>query len=96
VFGFCRDIWSLTSSNHDLLFRWFVGLGIEDAEWDAASFTKEPRLAARRRYCRAVSRRGAVPGQSQKAAVELLLLSRRYADLDLDDLERAGSSIPEV
>src|SRR5436190_15710696 len=24
----------------DLLFRWFVGLGIEDAVWDATSFTK--------------------------------------------------------
>jgi transposase len=26
--------------DHDLLFRWFVGLGIEDAVWDATSFTK--------------------------------------------------------
>ena len=26
--------------DHDLLFRWFVGLGIEDPVWDAASFTK--------------------------------------------------------
>jgi transposase len=26
--------------NNDLLFRWFVGLGIEDAGWDATSFTK--------------------------------------------------------
>ena len=24
----------------DLLFRWFVGLGIEDVVWDATSFTK--------------------------------------------------------
>jgi len=24
----------------DLLFRWFVGLGSEDAVWDAATFTK--------------------------------------------------------
>jgi transposase len=24
----------------DLLFRWFVGLGIEDPVWDATSFTK--------------------------------------------------------
>ena len=24
----------------DLLFRWFVGLGIDDAVWDATSFTK--------------------------------------------------------
>jgi len=26
--------------DHDLLFRWFVGLGIEDPVWDATSFTK--------------------------------------------------------
>ena len=26
--------------DHDLLFRWFVGLGIEDPVWDAPSFTK--------------------------------------------------------
>jgi Transposase domain (DUF772) len=25
---------------YDLLFRWFVGLGIEDPVWDATSFTK--------------------------------------------------------
>lgn len=24
----------------DLLFRWFVGLGIDDAVWDASSFSK--------------------------------------------------------
>ena len=24
----------------DLLFRWFVGLGIDDPVWDATSFTK--------------------------------------------------------
>ena len=24
----------------DLLFRWFVGLGIDDAVWDATTFTK--------------------------------------------------------
>jgi transposase len=26
--------------DHDLLFRWFVGLGIEDPVWDASTFTK--------------------------------------------------------
>jgi hypothetical protein len=25
--------------DYDLLFRWFVGLGIEDAVWDATTFT---------------------------------------------------------
>ena len=26
--------------DHDLLFRWFVGLGVEDPVWDATTFTK--------------------------------------------------------
>jgi transposase len=26
--------------DHDRLFRWFVGLGIEDPVWDATTFTK--------------------------------------------------------
>jgi transposase len=26
--------------DYDMLFRWFVGLGIEDAVWDATTFTK--------------------------------------------------------
>lgn len=26
--------------NYDLLFRWFVGLGVDDPVWDATSFTK--------------------------------------------------------
>jgi transposase len=26
--------------DYDLLFRWFVGLGIEDPVWDATSFIK--------------------------------------------------------
>jgi transposase len=31
---------SVERIDYDLLFRWFVGLGIEDDVWDAASFTK--------------------------------------------------------
>ena len=31
--------------NHDLLVRWFVGLGIDDAVWDATTFTS---IASRR------------------------------------------------
>ena len=28
--------------DYDLLFRWFVGLGIEDPVWDATTFHQEP------------------------------------------------------
>jgi len=30
----------------DLLFRWFVGLGVDDAVWDHSVFFEEPRSAA--------------------------------------------------
>jgi transposase len=51
--------------DYDLLFRWFVGLGIEDAVWDARTFNKNREPAARRRYRRAVSRCGSVAGESK-------------------------------
>jgi hypothetical protein len=64
----------------DLLFRWFVGLGIEALVWDATTFTKnrhqEPRPAARRRGGGQVSRRGAVARQGQGVAVERAFLGR--------------------
>ena len=44
--------------DYDLLFRWFVGLGIDDPVWDPSTFSKnlqEPRPAARRRHRRPVS-----------------------------------------
>jgi transposase len=31
----------------DLLFRWFVGLGIDDAVWDASTFSKNRERLAR-------------------------------------------------
>ena len=31
---------------YDLLFRWFVGLGVDDPVWDRDGFTQEPRPAA--------------------------------------------------
>ena len=37
--------------NYNLLFRWFVGLGINDAVWDHSTFSKNqaPVLGAARR-----------------------------------------------
>ncbi len=29
----------------DLLFRWFVGLGVDDPAWDHSSFTKDRLLS---------------------------------------------------
>ena len=62
--------------DYDLLFRWFVGLGIEDAVWDATTFSKnrdrllDGELAGK--FLRRV-----VAASGQAAAVERSLLGRR-------------------
>ena len=33
-----RQLWS--SRNYNLLFRWFVGMGVDDPVWDVTVFTK--------------------------------------------------------
>ena len=51
--------------DYNLLFRWFVGMNIDDAVWDVTVFTKnrERLLAAdvAKRFCRG-ARAGAQPG----------------------------------
>jgi hypothetical protein len=43
----------------DLLFRWFVGIGLDDAAWDPSVFFQEPRApVGRRRRSQAVSSAG--------------------------------------
>jgi hypothetical protein len=38
--------------NYNLLFRWFVGLGIDDAVWDHSTFSKNrDRLLVRQKAC---------------------------------------------
>jgi hypothetical protein len=63
--------------DYDLLFRWFVGLGIEDDVWDAASFTKNrDRLLGG--GDEPVPRGSAVAKQGQEVVVERPLLGRRH------------------
>ena len=71
----------------DLLFRWFVGLGVDDAVWDHSTFLEEPRPAAGRRDRGQVPGRGAGAAEGQAAAVERALLGGRHADrgLGLDE-----------
>jgi hypothetical protein len=61
----------------DLLFRWFFGLGIEDAVWDATNFMKNRDRLLGWRGGGQVSHRGAVARQGQALAVERALLRRR-------------------
>src|SRR5712671_6591209 len=74
--------------DHDLLFRWFVGLGIEDPVWDATTLHQEPRPPAGRRYRSSVSRRGAGAGQGQGVAVERAFLGRRHVAGSLGEPEK--------
>ena len=41
---------------YDLLFRWFVGIGVDDAAWDHSVFSKNPigcwTATSRRSSCR--------------------------------------------
>ena len=62
--------------DHDLLFRWFVGLGIDDPVWDATTFTKNRDRLLEGDGGRAVSRRGAVPSQGQSLVVERSFLGQ--------------------
>ncbi len=42
--------------DYNLLFRWFVGLGMDDAVWSPTTFTQESRSTARRGHRRGVLR----------------------------------------
>ncbi len=64
---------------YDLLFRWFVGLGIDDPVWDATSFTKNRDRLLGRRGGAEVSRRRLVAAEDQAAVVERAFLGGRDA-----------------
>src|SRR5688500_3148528 len=66
----------------DLLFRWFVGLGIDDPVWDHSTF-QEPRSAAWRRRGGTVPRRSADPAQGPPPALGRALQRRWHAHRSL-------------
>ena len=63
----------------DLLFRWFVGLGVDDPVWDASMFSQEPRPAAGGRGGAALPGGAAGPAGGAAAVVERALLGGRHA-----------------
>jgi Transposase domain (DUF772) len=71
----------------DLLFRWFVGLGIDDPVWGPLELLEEPRPAARRRCRRRVPGHAARPTQGAPAPVERALQRRRQPDPGLGQHE---------
>ena len=77
----------------DLLFRWFVGLGVDDAAWDHSTFSKnrdrllEGEIAAQ--FLAAIL---AQP-QGEEAALDRALLGRWHADRSLgvdEELQAEG------
>jgi transposase len=57
---------------YDLLFKWFVGLGVDDGVWD--HLLEEPRPAAGRRDRGQVPKRGAGAAAGEAVVVERALL----------------------
>ena len=79
--------------NYNLLYRWFVGLGVDDAVWDHSVFSKNrDRLLEADVAAKFLSAVLAHP-QGEAAAVGRALLGRRHADRGLgqhEELPRQG------
>src|SRR6476659_6998606 len=65
--------------NYNLLFRWFVGLGIDDAVWDHSTFSKNRERVARRRCRCQVPRSRSASSQGHALLVGRALFGRRHA-----------------
>src|SRR4051794_14524350 len=64
---------------YDLLFGWFVGIGVDDAVWDHSVFSRNrDRLLAGHRG--EVPNGGALAAQGEETSVHGSLLGRRHAD----------------
>ena len=77
----------------DLLFRWFVGLGVDDAAWDHSTFSKNRDRLLEGRYRGEVPGGGAGAAAGEAAAVERAFLGRRHADRSLgvdEELQAEG------
>ena len=71
---------------YNLLFRWFVGLSMDDPVWDATTFTQESRPAAGRRH-----RGGVLSGSAGRGARGAGLLSDEHFTVDGTLLEAWAS-----
>ena len=66
--------------DYNLLFRWFVGLSVDEPVWDHSTFTKNrERLIEAKVASEAAAPRGA-PGAGRTAAVERAFQRRRHPD----------------
>ena len=67
----------------DLLFRWFVGIGVDDAVWDHSTFSKNRDRLLEGDIAAKFSERGAGAAAGEAAAQHGSLLGRRHADRGL-------------
>ena len=77
----------------DLLFRWFVGIGVDDAAWDHSSFFQEPRAPVGRRHRSQAVERSSCAAASEAASEHRPFLGRRHADRSLgvdEELQAEG------
>ena len=73
--------------DYNLLFRWFVGLGIDDTVWDPTTFTKSRSVAGGRRG-RGVLRGGTRAGHDRATALHRSLHCRRHVAGGLGEPEK--------
>jgi transposase len=64
----------------DLLFRWFVGIGVDDPAWDHSTFSKNRDRLLEGDIAAKFLGVGCGSAAGQAAAVERPLLRRRHAD----------------
>ena len=64
----------------DLLFRWFVGIGIDDPVWDHSSFSKNRDRLLEGEIAAKFLDHGAVAAAGQPAVVERAFLGRWHVD----------------
>src|ERR1700746_2142152 len=65
---------------YNLLFRWFVGLSLDDEIWDETVFTKNRERLIEGDIAKKIHGRSAQPGSGQGAAVGRSFFGRRHAD----------------
>src|SRR6266478_10017807 len=79
--------------DYNLLFRWFVGLNLDDPVWDATVFTKN-RERLLRRNCPELLCRAAGAGPPPRPALDRALHGRRHADRSVGESQKLQAQGP--
>src|SRR5881227_134534 len=67
----------------DLLFRWFVGIGVDDAAWDHSVFSKNREAPVGRGHRSQAVERSSCTSASEAASEHRPFLGRRHVDRSL-------------